>query len=117
MWGKLKGFAWRLLGLLVQRVEVPTESGHDALVAYLIAHFKRSRNYAKMYGESWEYQRDGRFGLVLYEVLGNRTLILWNSWFPFLFSHQVESKAASGKSTGDSSGSGMKICSTLIFGR
>lgn len=117
MWGKLKGVAWRAVGLLVQRVEIPTESGHEAVVAYLIANHKRSRNYDKMYGASWEYQRDGRYGLVPYEVFGNRTLILWNGWFPFLFSNQVESKAASGKGNNDSSGSGMKIYSTLVFVR
>ncbi len=118
MWGKLKGFAWRLLGLFVQRVEIPTDSGHEALVAFLIAKFKRSRNYDKMYGASWEYQRDGRYGLIPYEVFGNRTLILWNGWFPFLFTNQVENKAASGKGNNESSGSsGMKILSTLIFVR
>jgi hypothetical protein len=78
MWSKLKGFAWRLLGLFVQRVEIPTEPGHEALISYLVIHFKRSRNYDKMYGASWEYQRDGRYGLIPYEVFGNRTLILWN---------------------------------------
>jgi hypothetical protein len=114
MWGKLKGVAWRVLGLFVQRVEIPTEPGHDALIAYLIANFRRSRNYDKMYGASWEYQRDGRYGLVPYEVYGNRTLILWNGWFPFLFSNQVESKAASSKGNTDSSG-GMKVFSTITF--
>ena len=116
MWGKLKGFAWRIAGLLVQRVEIPTEQGHEALVAFLVANFKRSRNYDKMYGASWEYQRDGRYGLIPYEVFGNRALILWNGWFPFLFTNQVENKAASGKGNTDPhNGGGMKIHSTLIF--
>jgi hypothetical protein len=114
MWTKIKGLAWRMLGLFVQRVEIPTEAGHDAVIAYLIANFRRSRNYDKMYGASWEYQRDGRYGLVPYEVYGNRTLILWNGWFPFLFSNQVENKAANSKG-GDASGSGMKVYSTITF--
>jgi hypothetical protein len=117
MWGKLKGVAWRALGLFVQRVEIPTEAGHEAIIAYLIAHYRRSRNYDKMYGASWEYQRDGRYGLIPYEVYGNRTLILWNGWFPFLFSNQVENKAASSKGNSDSSGSGMKVYSTVTFVR
>jgi hypothetical protein len=117
MWGKLKGVAWRALGLFVQRVEIPTEAGHEAVIAYLIAHYRRSRNYDKMYGASWEYQRDGRYGLIPYEVYGNRTLILWNGWFPFLFSNQVENKAATAKGNGDSSGSGMKVYSTITFVR
>lgn len=118
MWTKIKGVAWRLAGTLVQRVEIPTEPGHEALVAHLVARFKRSRNYDKMYGASWEYQRDGRYGLVPYEVFGNRTLILWNGWFPFLFNNQVENKAASGKSAPtDYASSGMKVFSTLVFVR
>ena len=118
MWTKIKGVAWRMLGLLVQRVEIPTEAGHDAVIAYLIANFRRSRNYDRMYGASWEYQRDGRYGLVPYEVYGNRTLILWNGWFPFLFSNQVENKAATGKPAADSSsGGGMKVYSTITFVR
>jgi hypothetical protein len=116
MWSKLKGFAWRIVGLFVQRVEIPTEPGHDALVSYLITHFRRSRNYDKMYGASWEYQRDGRYGLIPYEVFGNRTLILWNGWFPFFFSNQIESKAASGKNNNESSSAGgMKVFSTITF--
>ena len=118
MWTKMKGFLWRIIGLLVQRVEIPTEAGHDAIVAYLIGRYRRSRNYDKMYGASWEYQRDGRYGLVPYEVFGNRTLILWNGWFPFLFSNQVESKASTGKAVADpSSGGGMKVYSTVTFVR
>lgn len=115
MWSKIKGIAWRLAGTLIQRVEIPTEPGHEALVSYLITHFKHSRNYDKMYGASWEYQRDGRYGLIPYEVFGNRMLILWNGWFPFIFTNQVESKAANGKGNNDSSGSGMKVYSTILY--
>ena len=115
MWGKIKGVMWRAVGLFVQRVEIPTEAGHDAMVAFLIAKYKRSRNYDRMYGASWEYQRDGRYGLVPYEQFGNRTLILWNGWFPFLFSNQVENKAATSKGNNDSSNGGTKIYSVLTF--
>ena len=69
MWSKIKGVAWRVIGLLVQRVEIPTEAAHEAVIAYLIANYRRSRNYDRMYGASWEYQRDGRYGLVPYESL------------------------------------------------
>ncbi len=117
MWTKIKGIAWRAVGLFVQRVEIPTEAGHEALVAHLITNYRRSRNYDRMYGASWEYQRDGRYALVPYEVFGNRTLILWNGWFPFLFSNQMERKAASSKGGDSSSGSGMKVYSTVTFMR
>ena len=53
-----------------------------------------------MYGASWEFQRDGRYGLIPYELFGNRTLIFWNGWFPFLFTNQQEQKAATGNTGG-----------------
>ncbi len=117
MWTKIKGFAWRFVGMFIQRVEIPTEAGHDAMVAHLIANYRRSKNYDRMYGASWVYQRDGRYGLVPYEVFGNRLLIMWNGWFPFLFANQVEHKAASGKGNNDGSSSGMKVFSTITFVR
>ena len=119
MWSKLKTVAWRGLGLFVQRVEIPTEAGHDAVVAHLVATYRRSRNYDRVYGASWEHQRDGRYGLVPYEMFGVRTLIFWNGWYPFLFSNQVENKAASGKGGGDgaSAAGGTKVYSTITFVR
>ncbi len=116
MWSKIKGLAWRGIGLLIARVEIPTESAHEAVVAYLIARFQRSRNYDRMYGATWEYQRDGRYGLIPYEVFGSRSLILWNGWFPFLFSNSQEKKASSGKkSDGDTPSGVTKVHSTITF--
>ena len=114
MWTKIKGVAWRAAGMFVQRVEIPTEPGHEAVVAYLVTKYQRSRNYDRMYGASWEYQRDGRYGLVPYEQFGSRSLILWSGWFPFLFSNQVEAKASSSKGNGDGSSNGAaKVYSTI----
>ena len=96
-WTYLKGFAWRAVGLLVRRVEIPTESAHEALTAYLVAHYRRSGNYDHVFGASWDYQRDGRYGLIPYEQFGNRTLIFWSGWVPFLFTNQLEHKASSAK--------------------
>jgi hypothetical protein len=117
-WSKVKGVAWRVLSLLVQRVEIPTESAHEALVAYLIARYRRSRNYDKMYGASWEFQRDGRYGLIPYEQFGSRTITFWNGWFPFFFANQMEKKAASAKNASGDTPSGVsKIYSTITFVR
>src|SRR5437868_1701363 len=117
-WSKLKGFAWRVLNLFVQRIEVPTESAHDAVVAYLVAHYKRSRNYDRMYGATWEYQRDGRYGLIPYELFGNRTLIFWNGWFPFLFTNQQEQKHAGSKGGSHDTPTGVaKVHSSITFVR
>ncbi|MEO2088314.1 MAG: hypothetical protein ABGY75_02300, partial [Gemmataceae bacterium] len=50
MWSKVKDVAWRVIGLVIQRIEIPTSAAHDAVTAYLIAKFRRSRNYDRMYG-------------------------------------------------------------------
>jgi hypothetical protein len=118
MWTKAKGVLWRVVTLFVQRVEIPTEAAHEAVVAYLLAHFKRSRNYDRMYGATWEYQRDGRYGLIPYELFGNRTLIFWNGWFPFLFSNSQETKHANSKGGSNETPSGVaKVHSSLTFVR
>jgi hypothetical protein len=116
MWDKIKAVGWRLFSLFVQRIEVPTQAAHEAVTAYLIARYRRSRNYDRMYGASWEYQRDGRYGLIPYEQFGNRTLILWNGWFPFLYSNQQEKKTSK---TGEQSHSSdrVKVYSTITFFR
>jgi hypothetical protein len=119
-WQHLKAFTWRIAGLLVRRIEVPSEAAHQALIAYLVAHYKRYRNYDSMYGADFEHHRDGRYGLVPYEVFGNRSVVFWNGWWPFLFSNTQEKKAArGGQQPSSESGSGgpAKVFSTVTFVR
>ena len=59
-WEHLKGFGWRLAGLLIRRVEIPSEAAHQALIAYLVAHLPRYQNYDRIYGADFEHLRDGR---------------------------------------------------------
>src|SRR5262245_2206605 len=58
-WDYLKSFAWRLIGLFVRRIEIPSEAAHQALIAYLVANHPRWRNYDTMYGADFEHMRDG----------------------------------------------------------
>lgn len=94
MWDKIKAVVWRGVSLFIQRIEVPTHAAHEAVTAYLIANYRRSRNYDRVYGAAWESHRNGRYGLVPYEQFGNRMLILWNGWFPFVYANQQEQKSA-----------------------
>src|SRR5262245_19495360 len=112
LWGKIKSVAWRLASLLVQRVEVSSEGAHDALVAYLATRYKRSRSYDRMYAAAYEHQRDGRFGLVPYELLGHRSVLFWNGWKPFWFSNEKENKARSDKPKHDNSDA-LEVYSTV----
>ena len=114
MWSKAKDVLWRFVSLVIRRVEVPTQAAHDAITAYLIAKYQRSRNYDRMYGAAWEFQRDGRYGLIPYEVFGNRTLIFWNKLFPIMFTNQQEKKTT-GKGGEQSNNNATKIYSTLLY--
>jgi hypothetical protein len=116
-WEHVKSFAWRLTGLLIRRAEIPSEAAHQALIAYLVANYPRYRNYDSMYGADFEHHRDGRYGLVPYELFGNRTVVFWNGWFPFLFSNAQEKKPRGGQQQQqyDNSGGPMKVFSTLTF--
>ena len=113
MWTKAKEVVWRFVSLVIRRVEIPTQAGHDAITAYLILKYQRSRNYDRMYGAAWEFQRDGRYGLIPYEVFGNRTLIFWNRIFPIMFTNQQEKKAP--KTTEQNNNNATKIYSSLLF--
>jgi ATPase family associated with various cellular activities (AAA) len=117
-WGKIKSVAWRAVNMFVQQVEIPSESAHNALIAYLIARYPRSRLYDRMYGASYEHHRDGRYGLIPYEQFGSRSVIFWNGWCPFLFHNEQERKAKS--STGqqnNNNSDAAKVYSTITFVR
>jgi hypothetical protein len=118
-WTKVKGVLWRIAALFVQQVEIPTEEAHNALVAYLIGRYKRSRMYDRLYGAWYAHRRDGRYGLVAYEQYGTRSMIFWNRWLPFFYSNAIEAKARQTK-TNQAGGSGgsddaTKVYSTLTF--
>jgi len=116
-WGKVKGILWRVANLFVQQVEIPTEEAHNALVAYLIAHHKRSRMYDRMYGAWYAHRRDGRYGLVAYEQYGTRSMIFWNGWKPFYYNNAVEAKArqSKGNANGNGNEDATKVYSTITF--
>ncbi len=115
-WGQIKAVCFWIVGLLIRRVEVHTEEAHQAIIAYLIEHYQRSRNYESMYGADHVHQRNGRYGLVPYEQYGNRTLIFWNGWMPFLYANEIERKAKSSSTNkNQDSDSATKIYSTITF--
>ena len=115
-WEQIKALLWRITGLFIRRVEIPSEAAHQALISYLIVNYKRYGNYDKMYGADYEHMRDGRYGLVAYEQFGNRTLVFWNGWWPFFFSNSLEKKPKNQQQDqGHNSGGPTKIYSTLTF--
>jgi hypothetical protein len=119
VWDKVKAVAWRLVSLFIQQAEIPTEEAHEAVIAYLIATYRRSRIYDRMYGATFEHTRDGRYGLIPYEVFGHRTIIFWNRWVPFFFANAREKKSAHarGQGEGSSSSDPTKVYSTITYFR
>ena len=118
LWGRIKDYAWRFVSLFIQQVEISTDCAHNAVVAHLIAHYRRSRMYDRMYGAWYEHQRDGRYGLVSYEVYGARSVVFWKGMIPFLFSNAVENKAKTstgGQNQTAEHAGGTKIFSTITF--
>jgi hypothetical protein len=116
-WEKIKTVAWRVANLFVQRVEINSEYAHNALVSYLVAGHKRSWYYDRIYGAWHEYQADGRYTLVPYEVFGCRNVIFWDGWRPFLFGNAQEGRARpeGGQQTTDATGYATRVYSTVTF--
>lgn len=121
-WDRIKAILWRIANLFIQQVEIPTESAHNAIVSYLIKHHKRYQLYDRMYGATYEHQRDGRYGLIPYESFGNRGLTFWVGWFPLWFANESERKAKSGgggtqQQSHHHEGNTARVFSTLTFFR
>jgi hypothetical protein len=114
-WGKIKEFLWKVVSLLIQRIEIDSEAAHKAMVAYLVTNYRRSRLYEPVFGAAHEYHRDGRYGLVAYERFGLRSVMFWNGWWPILFSNAVEKQAQANRGKEGGSGDATKVYSTLTF--
>jgi hypothetical protein len=84
-WSYIRGFAWKLMSTLIQRVEIPDNDLCRTLMGHLITHYPRSRIYDRVYASAHEYIKTGeQTGEVPYEWFGQRGLILWNGWLPFI---------------------------------
>ncbi len=84
-WAKIKAVCWRFCSIGLHQVSIQDELTQTALVDYLITHYKQSRFYDKLYGSANEHTIDGKFGLVPFELLGKRSILFWNGWFPFVY--------------------------------
>jgi hypothetical protein len=118
MWTKAKDVVWRVIGLVIRRVEIPSQVAHDAVTSYLISKYRRSRNYDRVYSAAWECQRDGRYGLIPFEQFGFRTLIFWK-WrvFPLIYTNQAEKKTNKTAAEQQANNNVTKIYGTLIYVR
>jgi SpoVK/Ycf46/Vps4 family AAA+-type ATPase len=116
-WDRIKGVLWQISSLLIQHVEIEEYSAHDALVAYLVTQYPRSRFYDRIYGSEREFHGDGSYGLIPYEHFGMRTIVFWNGWRPFVFNNAIEKKAETNRNGRERTEDyeTLKIHSTLTF--
>jgi hypothetical protein len=86
-WNYIRGFVWKLATTLIQRVEVSDSDLCRTLVGHLVRQYPHSRLYDRVYASAHEYIKTGeQTGEVPYEWFGQRSLIFWNGWFPFVMS-------------------------------
>src|SRR5262245_34938438 len=117
-WGKIKDFAWKVISLFIARVELDSESAHNAVIAHLVTHYRRSRLYEPVFGAAREYHRDGRFGLVPCEFFRRRRLVFGRRLWPLVSTNAVEKKAAAARGNRDGGGGSSeaaKVWSTLTY--
>jgi hypothetical protein len=90
-WDKIKAFLWKIISIVVQRVEIGTEEAHEAVIAYLVTEYKRLRIYDKNFGASYVSMRDGKYGLVPFEKFGDNSMLFKRKdkkiSLPFIFSN------------------------------
>jgi len=93
-WGHLKAVSWKLISLLIQRVEISADSYiYQIVVDHLVASYKRSTIYDRSYAAQNEHRRDlDRYGYVAVERLCSGSMIFWRGWFPIFFSKSTEQK-------------------------
>jgi hypothetical protein len=85
-WAKIKFLIWRGISHFIVQIEIRDEITSNAVLAYLLKNYYRTKVYDRTYGASYEYTRaDGKYGIVPYEYLGSKTLIFWKNRLPILF--------------------------------
>lgn len=86
-WGHIKALAWRITGLMIQRVEFLGGDAPLILTSYLHKTYKPSRVYDQLCATTSEYlNKHERPGFVAYEQLYDRNLIFWHGWWPLFYS-------------------------------
>lgn len=78
-WSYVRAVVWKVCQLFVQRVEIRENFCGEAVIAYLINNYKRSRLYDRVYSSMHEHIRIGdddimRYGLVAFERFGSGSL-------------------------------------------
>lgn len=94
-WSYIKGAAWKLVSLLVQRVEIHRDEMANEVLSYLVANYQRSRVYDRTYSAAYErYRKRGLNGWVPFETIVGHAVVFWNGWFPIIAAHVSNKRTA-----------------------
>jgi hypothetical protein len=84
-WANIKIVAWKFCNLFIEKSEIDCNGVHIYLAGYLFKNFKHSKLYDKYYNNCLVDYKSGKYGHVGFELLGNKSLLFWNGWWPFVY--------------------------------
>ena len=100
-WDKIKSFLWFLFSIFIEMAEIKKEDTCGEIIGYLFKNHRYIKSYDKVFSSRYEYFRNGKYGLVPYEILGNSTVIFFTNRrfffnlirFPFIYTTNTFSKS------------------------
>jgi hypothetical protein len=84
-WQSIKNFFGSMMDIFIIRAHLDDETSAKAVLTYLVKHYPRSGGGQRTFGGRHDAFRDGKYGHIPYELLGDRTLLFWRGWLPFWF--------------------------------
>jgi hypothetical protein len=93
-WQSIKNFCSSVMGIFVIHAHLDDEATARAVLTHLVRRYRRSGSGQRTFGGRHDAFRDGKYGLIPYELLGNRTLLFWRGWLPFWFVVREEKQDA-----------------------
>jgi hypothetical protein len=115
-WARIKMICWRIVNVFIQQIEIHDELAQTALVDHLVKNYRRSTTYDKIYGAANEHTVDGKYGLIPFEVIGKRSIIFWQGWFPFFYAMGAKPQQAAGNAAPANNQGGALCTVTFLRG-
>lgn len=84
-WAQIKSLFQCLFGVFISTVNVDDEDANRAVIEYMLKNFRISRTGERTYSGRFEHFQVGKYGLVPFEVFGDRTTIFWYGWWPIVY--------------------------------
>jgi hypothetical protein len=104
-WNQIKRVLWKVVSIVIEKVEINTEEANDSISAYLTKNYKRIPIYDRLYGAKNEMFQVGKYGLVPYEKFGARTVFYFSDLrfrklIPFAYKTEVQQQQSQQQNEG-----------------